>query len=85
MLVAVLAGIGAFVSFVAAYVTRRADLVAQLDMPGDQLRQRLQELLAMATPPAPQAVEWAVADVAGVRVYVDGNANIIVTRQELTP
>lgn len=32
----------------------------------------------------PLHVEWAVAEVAGVRVYFDG-ANVIVSRQDLNP
>jgi hypothetical protein len=60
------------------------DLVAQLDMPSDQLAQRLAEIAALATPAAPQPVEWAVAQLDAVRVYVDGHT-VIVTREDLTP
>ncbi len=60
------------------------DLVAQLDMPPDQLAERLAQIAALATPAAPQPVEWAVAELDGVRVYVDGQT-VIVTREELTP
>lgn len=60
------------------------DLLAQLDMPAEQLVQRLQELQALAAPARPQAVEWAVAELDGVRVYVDGSS-VIVTRQDIVP
>lgn len=60
------------------------DLLQRLDMPPAELAQRLQELAAMAVPPAPEVVEWAVAELDGVRVYVDG-PNIVVTRQDIRP
>lgn len=60
------------------------DLVARLDMPAAELADRLQQLAAMATPGDPQQVEWAVAELDGVRVYVDG-ASVIVTRRDLMP
>lgn len=60
------------------------DLLQRLDMPPAELAQRLQELAAMAAPPAPEAVEWAVAELDGVRVYVDGQ-NVVVTRQDIQP
>lgn len=33
---------------------------------------------------APQHIEWAVAEVDGLRVYFDGS-NVIVSRQDLNP
>lgn len=60
------------------------DLLQRLDMPPAELAQRLHELAAMAVPAAPEAVEWAVAELDGVRVYVDGN-NVVVTRQDIQP
>ena len=41
-------------------------------MPSDQLAERLAEIAVLATPAAPQPVEWAVAQLDAVRVYVDG-------------
>lgn len=59
------------------------DLLGRLDMPGDELRARLQAILATATPPEPRHIEWAVAELKGVRVYVDGDT-VIVTERDLT-
>jgi hypothetical protein len=61
------------------------DLLAQLDMPPQALAQRLQQLLALASPAPAQPVEWAVAELDGVRVYVDGSSTVIVTRQDIVP
>lgn len=58
------------------------DLLAQLDMPADELQRRIHELLSIATPPAPQHIEWAVAELNGVRVYVDGET-VLVTQRDL--
>jgi hypothetical protein len=60
------------------------DLVARLDMPAAELAERLAQLAAMAKPGDPQQVEWAVAELDGVRVYVD-SASVIVTRRDLMP
>ena len=60
------------------------DLLAQLDMPPEALAARLHELLVMAAPVEPQRVEWAVAELDGVRVYV-GQGSVIVTRDDLVP
>lgn len=34
---------------------------------------------------APQNIEWAVAELNGVRVYVDGSGTVVVTTQDLYP
>jgi hypothetical protein len=60
------------------------DLVARLDMPQDELKARLDAIASVACPPPPKAVEWAVAELDGVRVYVDGET-VVVTRKDLTP
>lgn len=60
------------------------DLLKQLDMPAAELTQRLQALIAQATPTEPVHIEWAVVELKGVRVYVDGE-NVVVTERDLTP
>lgn len=59
-------------------------LVAQPDMPAGEVAARLQALAGLAHVAEPQHVEWAVAEIDGVRVYVDGQ-HVIVTRQDLRP
>lgn len=60
------------------------DLVQRPDMPAAELVARLQAVAGLAHVAEPQNVEWAVAELDGVRVYVDGQ-NVIVTRQDLRP
>jgi len=60
------------------------DLVTRLDMPPAELAARLAEIAAVASPPPPQPVEWAVAELDGVRVYLDGET-VVVTRKDLMP
>jgi hypothetical protein len=60
------------------------DLLQQLDMPAAQLAERLAAIAALAAPVEPEPVEWAVAELDGVRVYVDGSS-VIVTREDLNP
>ena len=58
-------------------------LVAQLDMPAEQLRaelDRIGELLGKR----PQPVEWAVGELNGVRAYVDGTT-VVLTTKDMTP
>lgn len=59
-------------------------LLAAQDMPADQVQARLAEISARIAPAAHQKIEWAVAEIGGVRVYFDG-ANVIVTTQDLAP
>lgn len=60
------------------------DLLARLDMPKEELTRRLEMIREIANPPEPQRVEWAVAELNGVRVYVDGES-VVVTTQDLNP
>lgn len=64
------------------------ELLASPGMPPAQVAARLRELADGIVPPAPQHTEWAVAELDGVRAYVqhDGTgAHVILTRQDLTP
>lgn len=58
------------------------DLLAHLDMPAAELQQRLAAIVALATPPEPRNIEWAVAELNGVRAYVDGE-NVVLTTRDL--
>ena len=60
------------------------DLLARLDMPADELAARVAVIGAMAQVAPPERSEWAVAELDGVRVYVDAGT-VIVTRQDLMP
>jgi len=60
------------------------ELLADLSMPAHVLAQRLAEIAERVQPKQPEPVEWAVAEVDGVRVYFDG-ANVVVTRADLKP
>lgn len=59
------------------------ELLGQLDMPADELRRRLLALAALAEPKEPRRIEWLVAELNGVRVYVDG-ADVVVTTMDLS-
>lgn len=59
-------------------------LLQNLSMPGDELAQRLIALAEQAKPAEPQHIEWVVAELNGVRCYVDGD-NVVVTTRDLTP
>ena len=60
------------------------ELLASPDMPAHAVVQRLADISAQIQPVPSQPVEWAVAELDGVRVYMMGR-DVIVTRQELTP
>lgn len=60
------------------------DLNAGVPVPGDQLQARLMAIASMVPTAKPTPVEWCMADIDGVRVYLDGR-NVIVTRQDLRP
>ena len=60
------------------------ELLASPDMPAHLVAQRLAEISAEVQPVPSQPVEWAVAELDGVRVYMMGR-DVIVTRQELKP
>lgn len=60
------------------------DILAQPDMSAEQIAGRLAALATQAMPIKPQAIEWCVAELAGVRVYVEGES-IVVTQRELMP
>jgi hypothetical protein len=59
-------------------------LVAQPDMPAEVVRARLAALAGTLHAAEPQHVEWAVAEIDGVYVYVSGD-DVVVTRQNLVP
>lgn len=66
------------------------ELLASPGMPPDQVAARLRELADTVVPPAPQHIEWAVAELDGVRAYVQaesahGSVHVILTRHDLTP
>jgi hypothetical protein len=60
------------------------ELVAQPDMPPGAVVARLMALAGTVHATEPEQVEWAVAELDGVRVYV-GGMDIVVTRQDLQP
>lgn len=60
------------------------EIVQRPGMPAAELRERLSALAGLAHVPPPQHVEWAVAELDGVRVYCNG-PEIVVTRRDLTP
>ncbi|MDH4049981.1 MAG: hypothetical protein OEU93_00275 [Rubrivivax sp.] len=60
------------------------DLLARLDMPSDELAARVAEIAAKAHAAQPEHVEWAVGEIDGVRVYLEGST-VMVTRQDLMP
>lgn len=60
------------------------DLLGKLDMPPDELLGRLDALREMVAPQAIKNVEWAVAELDGVRCYTDG-INTVLTRKNLMP
>jgi len=60
------------------------EILAHLDMPADQLRDRLIALAGLAHVDPQKHVEWAVAELDGVRVYCNG-AEVVVTRADLSP
>lgn len=60
------------------------ELLANPEMPPDAITRRLLDLAETIGPRPSQRIEWAVARLDGVSVYVDGT-NVIVTRQDLNP
>lgn len=59
------------------------ELLKRHDMPAEELAAHLHALQAVCQPAPSQHIEWAYAELDGVRVYTDG-VDIIVTRQDLT-
>lgn len=60
------------------------ELLQRLDMPAEELGARLRALAGLAHVPQPERVEWAVAELDGVRTYVMGG-EIVVTTRDLSP
>lgn len=60
------------------------DLLANLEMPREELMNRLKELTALAAPPPTRNVEWIVGELKGVRCYFDGK-NAFLTEKDLMP
>lgn len=60
------------------------ELVSKLDMSPLELQTKLQFILSQASPRTPENVEWAVAELDGVRAYVDGS-NVILSKMDLMP
>lgn len=60
------------------------ELLANPAMPAEEVAARLLALAGLVPVAAPKRVEWAVAELDGVRVYTDGSA-IVVTKQDLMP
>lgn len=58
------------------------ELLARSDMPPEELAARLHALQMACRPKAREQVEWAYAELDGVRVYTDG-VDVIVTKQDL--
>ena len=59
-------------------------LLANPEMPPEEITRRLLDMAETIAPKPVQRIEWAVARLDGVSVYVDGT-NVIVTRQDLNP
>lgn len=59
-------------------------LLAAPDMPAEEITRRLLDIAETAQPRPVERIEWAVARLDGVSVYVDGQ-NVIVTRNDLFP
>jgi hypothetical protein len=60
------------------------ELLANPAMPADEVVGRLLALAGLVPITKPRRIEWAVAELDGVRVYTDGSA-VIVTKQDLMP
>lgn len=60
------------------------ELLANAEMPAHLVAQRLSDIKEAVQPVPSTKVEWAVAELDGVRVYMMGR-DVIVTRQELQP
>jgi hypothetical protein len=59
------------------------ELLANSTMAPAEVAARLHALQALCQPVEPQNLEWAYAELDGVRVYVDGQ-DVVVTRQDLS-
>lgn len=60
------------------------ELVANLEIDDATLQAKLAEISALVKPRPSTQVEWAVAELDGVRVYFDGQ-DVVVTRRDLQP
>ena len=60
------------------------ELLANLDMPAHVVAQRLADIATRVQPLPAQKVEWVVAELGDVRVYMTGR-DVIVTRRDLHP
>lgn len=60
------------------------ELLQRMDMPSDELQARLQAIAGLAQVTPPEHVEWAVAELNGVRVYCNGS-EVLVTTKDMTP
>lgn len=60
------------------------ELLASPGMPAAEVQERLAAIARSVAPLPQQRIEWAVAELDGVRVYFDG-AHVIVTREDMTP
>lgn len=59
-------------------------LVADLSIDGETLSARLAHIAQQIKPTPSTQVEWAVAELNGVRVYFDGH-DVVVTQRDLQP
>lgn len=60
------------------------ELLANGDVPAYVVAERVMAIARQVQPEPPKNIEWAVAEVDGVRVYFDGT-NVVVTRQDINP
>jgi hypothetical protein len=60
------------------------ELLAQPDMPSQDAVARLLALAGMVPVAEPRRIEWAMAELNGVRVYTDG-VNVVMTTEDLKP
>lgn len=60
------------------------ELLANPQMPAREAAAKLRAIAGLVPDAEPRRVEWAVAELDGVRVYCDGSS-VIVTREDLTP
>lgn len=60
------------------------ELLQTPDMPAEEAVGRVLALAGLVPVSDPKRIEWAVAELNGVKVYTDG-AHVVVTTQELMP